>query len=136
MANTITGKIHRLYPTEKKEIKDKVYHERLVIIDNTRFDPYTGEAGFPSYPSFSVNGEEKCKELDSFAEGEVVTMSFDIQGVKYNDRQTGEEKYFNKVRAYKIERVERYNKTTSQPATTAKTGLDNLPPQEQDDLPF
>lgn len=119
MANTITGKIHRVYPTERKEINGKVYHERVLVIDNTRYDQYTGEPGF-----------------SSFAEGEVVTVSFDIQGLKYNDKNTGEEKYFNKVRAYKIERVERYNKSNNQSPVTEKTGLGNHPQEEKDDLPF
>ena len=90
MANTITGKIHKIYPTERKEINGKVYHERILVIDNTRYDQYTGEPGFSSFPSFSINGDEKCRELDSFVEGEVVTVSFDIQGLKYNDKNTGE----------------------------------------------
>lgn len=64
MANTITGKIHRVYPTERKEINGKVYHERILVIDNTRYDQYTGEPGFSSFPSFSINGDEKCRELE------------------------------------------------------------------------
>ena len=135
MANTITGKIHKIYPTERKEINGKVYHERILVIDNTRYDQYTGEPGFSSFPSFSINGDEKCRELDSFAEGEVVTVSFDIQGLKYNDKNTGEEKYFNKVRAYKIERVERYNKGNNQTTVTEKTGVDNHSQEEKDDFP-
>ena len=107
-----------------------------MVIDNTRYDQYTGEPGFSSFPSFSINGDEKCRELDSFAEGEVVTVSFDIQGLKYNDKNTGEEKYFNKVRAYKIERVERYNKGNNQTTVTEKTGVDNHSQEEKDDFPF
>ena len=48
MANTITGKIHKIYPTERKEINGKVYHERILVIDNTRY--VHGRTGFLLFP--------------------------------------------------------------------------------------
>ena len=44
MANQITGKILYIYPTEDITTKDgNVLKKREIVIDLTRFDPYTGE---------------------------------------------------------------------------------------------
>lgn len=45
MANTLTGKILHIYPTQQIPSKDgsKTILKREIVIDCTRFDPYTGE---------------------------------------------------------------------------------------------
>ena len=71
-----------------------------------------------------------------FNEGDVVVVSFDINGREFNDEQTGEIKYFNSVRGY---RIERYRTGESAPAqSTDNDPQDSL--HEQGDaegqLPF
>ena len=45
MANQITGKILYIYPTQQLASKDgsKTFYKRGIVLDLTRFDPYTGE---------------------------------------------------------------------------------------------
>ena len=82
MANTMTGKIHVIMPTETiVSIKDKnkSFQKRTIVLDCTRFDQYTGERGFENYPSFDFSGD-KCQELDNYQVGQIVTNIFDLQG--------------------------------------------------------
>lgn len=107
MANTITGRIHKITPT-KAIVSDKTgntYHKREIILDASRFDQYTGEKKFDNFPMLEFGGEETCRQLDGYKEGELVTISFDLNGREYTDKQTGEVKYFTSVRGYKIERT-------------------------------
>ena len=61
----------------------------------------TGERGFDNFPTLEFSGD-KCAELDQFKIGEIVTVSFDLQGTKYE--KDGQTKFFTRVRGYKIER--------------------------------
>lgn len=107
MANTITGRIHKITPT-KAIVSDKTgntYHKREIILDASRFDQYTGEKKFDNFLMLEFGGEETCRQLDGYKDGELVTISFDLNGREYTDKQTGEVKYFTSVRGYKIERA-------------------------------
>lgn len=104
MANTITGRIHDIKAIDTREHNGKTYFERVIILDATPHDPYTGEAKYPNFPSLSFSGEDKCNGLNDYAIGEVVTISFALKGINYKDKTTQEDKYFNKVEGYKIER--------------------------------
>ena len=102
MENKITGKILRITPTVQIPSKDgsKTYPKREVVLDATRYDKYTGERGYDNFPAFEFGGE-KCAELDQFKNGQVVTISFDLQGRKWE--KDGEVKYITTVRGYKVE---------------------------------
>lgn len=65
MANTLTGKILYIYPPQQIPSKDgsKVITKRAIVIDCTRFDPYTGERGFENTPMLEFIGD-RCAELD------------------------------------------------------------------------
>lgn len=104
MAFTMTGKIHKIMPTEtivSKKDPSKSFQKRAIVLDCTRFDQFTGQRGYDNYPSFEFSGD-KCSELDNLKVGQVVTLSFDLQGNKFigND---GKEKYFTSIRGFKIE---------------------------------
>lgn len=103
MANQITGKILYIYPTQQIASKDgsKTILKRNVVIDCTRFDPYTGERGVENTPMMEFTGD-RCAELDKFQVCQIVTISFDIQGTRYKDKQ-GVEQIFTRVRPYRIE---------------------------------
>ena len=99
----ITGKIYGISSIQTISTKSgTTIQKREIILDTTRFDPYTGERSeFENYPMFEFNGE-KCKDLDGFKAGDVATIYFDLQGGFY-DAADGTKKNFTKVRGYKIE---------------------------------
>lgn len=145
MANQITGRIERIGEIVTIPSKDgsKTYQKREVVLDATRFDPYTGERGFENYPSFEFSGD-KCVELNSYSVGQVVTISFELQGVKYTDKDNTT-KYFTRVRAYRIEaRQQAPQPQGSVPAQPAPQIPQQAQPQPQpqpivndmDQLPF
>ena len=45
MANTITGRIHKITPTKTitSQATGNTFYKREVILDASRFDPYTGQ---------------------------------------------------------------------------------------------
>lgn len=103
MANQITGKILYIYPEQQISSKDmtKTFVKREIVIDCTRFDPYTGERGFENTPSLEFFGD-KCAELDKFQAGQVVTVTFDVQGTRVRNAD-GVEKIFTRIQPYRIE---------------------------------
>ncbi len=140
MPNQVTGKIERIAPTVQIQSKDgtKTYQKREITLNLIRFDPYTGEPySFDNYPTFEFSGD-KCAELDRNKPGQVVTVSFDLQGTKYTDKD-GETKYFTRIRGYKIE-----PRQTSRPQGAQQTApqappfppASEIPPQPADDLPW
>ena len=104
MANAITGRIHRITPEQTITGKSgKTFTKRTLVLDAARYDTHTGEKKFDNYPSIEFSGEQMNK-LDEFKEGDAVVVSFDINGREFKDEQTGEVKYFNSIRGYKVER--------------------------------
>ena len=102
MANQITGKILRIYPTETITRKSgKSIDKRSIVIDCTRFDPYTGERGFENTPQLEFVGD-RCRELDSYQPGQIVTITFDVNGSRYTTAD-GREQIFTRVQPYRIE---------------------------------
>lgn len=109
MANQITGKIEVIYPVNvmKKKSGDGTFSKREMVLDITGFDPYTGEKkGYDNYAKIEFTGD-RIKELDAYQRGEVVTVSFDLQGSKIQDPQDGSIRYITNVKGYKIERRQR-----------------------------
>ena len=127
MANTITGRIERISPTVQIPSRDgsKTYPKREVVLDATRYDQYTGERGYDNFPAFEFVGE-KCAELDNYQQGQVVTISFDLQGRRWE--KDGKVKYITTVRAYKIEV---WKGQQQQPATGAAMPQPQAAPQPQ-----
>lgn len=89
MANTITGKISYIGPIQEIPSKNggNPFVKREVVIDSTRFDPYTGERDkFENFPMFEFSGD-RCAELNNFQINDIVTVSFEIQGRKWIDAE-------------------------------------------------
>ena len=144
----ITGRIHEIgqmqaIPTKKGTTITK----RDIVLDTTRFDPYTGQRSeYENYPLLEFSGE-KCKDLDGFKVGDVVTVFFELQG-GYFDSQDGTKKNFTKVRGYKIEArqsVHPMPQQNVQPQSVQPQAAPQYAPQYQqptppppgmDDLPF
>lgn len=142
MANTITGRVHRITPEQTITGKSgKTFTKRTLVLDAARYDTHTGEKKFDNYPSIEFSGEQMNK-LDEFKEGDAVVVSFDINGREFKDEQTGEVKYFNSIRGYKVERYGDVE-AKAQQASTPNTGNQQqtaAPVQEQrndeNQLPF
>ena len=112
------------------------------------YDPYTGERSeYENVIPLEFSGD-KCAELDRFNQGDVVTVSFVLQGRSWTN-QDGELKRMASIRCYKIDArggVSQSQQTTSvqQPAPqpTYQQQPQNFPPpvdangNVKDDLPF
>lgn len=103
MANKITGKILYIYPTQQIPSKDgsRTIVKRGIVIDCTRFDSITGERGFENTPLLEFIGD-RCAELDKYQVDQVVTISFDVQGTRYRNKDNVEQ-IFTRVQPYRIE---------------------------------
>ena len=80
----------------------------MVYLDCTRYDPYTGERSqYENKPLMEFSGDKVLEKvnpkLDAIKAGDVVTISFDIQGMDYQDKATGKKKNFTGIRCYDVE---------------------------------
>lgn len=104
MANTIIGTIVHIGQTVSMATKSGVpFQKRELVLSVQRYDPNTGQpfSDKSNTPMLTFIGE-KCSELDRYQVGQAVTVSFDLSGRTYTDRE-GQTKYINDVRGYKIE---------------------------------
>lgn len=130
MANQIIGKVFQIGDTKEIKSKDgsKTYYRRELVLDATRFDGLTGQRGYDNFPSIEFNGDN-CHLLDQLKMGDVVTVSFDLQGTKYE--KDGQTRFFTSIRGYKVEPKQVYQPQYQQPTPPAYQ-----PPQVEDDTPF
>lgn len=128
MANQIIGRVFYIGDTNSIKSKDgsKTYYKRELVLDATRFDGLTGQRGYDNFPSIEFSGDN-CQLLDQLKMGDVVTVSFDLQGTKYE--KDGQTRFFTSIRGYKVEPKQVY-----QPAQP-QTSQPYYPPQE-DNTPF
>lgn len=104
MANQITGRIIEIGQTVQIPSKTggNSFTKREFILDATTYDPYTGERNeYENILPLEFSGD-KCAELDHFRNGDVVTISFVLQGRSWTN-QGGEFKRMVSIRCYKIE---------------------------------
>lgn len=128
MANQMTGRIYRIGQTKEIPSKDgsKTYQRRELTLDCTRYDSYTGKKLFENLPTFDFGGE-RCRELDAYKEGDLVTVSFDLQGMKYE--KDGETRYFTSIRGFRIEPYSRAGQASQpQPVESKPAGYAEQPP--------
>lgn len=104
MANQITGRIIEIGQTVQIPSKNggSSFTKREFILDATTYDPYTGERSeYENIIPLEFSGD-KCTELDRFNQGDVVTVSFVLQGRSWTN-QDGEFKRMVSIRCYKID---------------------------------
>lgn len=137
MANTIIGKVIAISDQQTIQSKDASKQptvKRQLYLDCTRYDPYTGEKGYPNTPllEFSRRGLEKLEALmdNGLNKGDVVTVTFDVQGVQYEDKD-GKKKVFTSIRPYDIEFTKKVEEKQSAPAPAPAPM-----PENDDALPF
>lgn len=103
MANEITGRIIDITPTQTVTLNNgKPFTKRTLVVDTTRFNPYTGQReAFERQAAFEIIGD-RCQTLDSFRTGQVVTVNFDIESRKFQSQADTEPRWFTSVRAYRV----------------------------------
>lgn len=119
MANTIIGQIASIGPTQSLMAKNgNAFQKRDLVINVRRFNPNTGEpvTDWENTPKLSFIGD-KCSDLDRFQVGQMVIISFDLQGRKYTNANN-ETDIITEARPYKIEA---YGQRVSQPAPKQMT---------------
>ena len=133
-ANTKTGVVLTVgQPQQIQSKSGKTYTKRALFIDATTFDPYTGQRSqFENKLLFEFM-EKRASALDNVHVGDVVTVSFDIQGSEYKD-QTGQTRYSINVRPYDVEVRPKPQQYATQPQTTLDQPTSaGFPPS---DMPF
>lgn len=132
MANTIIGQIASIGPTQSLVAKNSgnSFQKRDIVINVRRFDPNTGEpvTDWENTPKLSFMGD-KCRDLDRFQVGQMVVISFDLQGRKYTTAN-GETDIITEARPYKIELYgQRTSHPTVQPAVAPAQAQPQYPQQ-------
>ena len=82
--------------------------KRELYLDMTMYDPYTGERSEKeNKPLLEFGGDKVLEKLAALnlQKGDVVTVSFVIQGTPYKDQQTGKNRVFTAIRCYDCEVV-------------------------------
>lgn len=145
MPNQITGRL--VYIGQPQEIPSKSggnpFVKREFLLDATTHDPYTGERSqYENVLSLEVSGD-KCTELGQFKVGDVITVSFALQGREWTN-QDGQVKRMVSIRCYKLEArrtaYQPVQATVQQPAY--QPAPQPFPPavdaagNPKDDLPF
>ena len=141
--NTITGKIGIIYPTQTIASKNggSPIIKREFVIRALRFNPDDGtpELSERNTPIIEINGEDRVGVLDGFKVGDVVKVNIIIEGRGVKN-QDGSYKFFNSIRATRIEKLnvtleDSTQASVSQPAP-APTAAAVQEPTNTTDLPF
>lgn len=104
MANQVTGRILSISNTVQIQStkSGSTFTKREFLLDATTYDPYTKERSeYENILPLEFSGD-KCTELDRFKTGDVVTVSFVLQGRSWST-QDGELKRMVSILCYKIE---------------------------------
>ena len=130
MANQLSGRVLHIGQTVQMTSKNgNQFTKRELVLDTTRYDSYTGERSpYDNYALIEFGGEN-VKLLDGIQSGQVVTVDFTVEGRKTQNEQTGETRYFNSLRGYKV--TVRQAKSDPQPQPQPAPQ-----PQASGDLPF
>lgn len=122
----------------------KTFTKRSLYVDCTTFDPYTGQRSPYENKILFDFMEGKTSLLDNVQVGQVVTVSFDLQGLEITE-QDGRKKYFTHVRPYNIEVRQMQQPAQQQyapqggyaPQPASQPQAQQFSPQQTDnDMPF
>lgn len=106
MINEIVGYVHRIGVTQTLPSKNggNDFRKRELIVVQHRYNQDTGEPLADNYILLETT-QGKCDELDKFNVGDRVRVAFVIEGRPYIKPNTQEERYFNSLRAFRIEKA-------------------------------
>ena len=145
MANKITGRLIALSPVKEIAGNDPQrapMKKRELWMDCTRFDPYTGERSqYENKPLLELGGDKLLQKVDgmNLQKGDIVAVSFDVQGVQYTEKATGKMRVFTTIRVYDVEKVrEVATGTGTQQVVQHPVAPPQFIPQQSkdDDMPF
>lgn len=114
MSFELTGKIHKIFPIERKSDK---FQSRDFVIET--------HGKYPQFIKFQLV-QDRCDALDPFNEGEVLQVFFDLRGREW------EGKYFTNLNAWRIQK--KVGSPDNIPA--ASQTMDPMPAGEEDEFPF
>jgi hypothetical protein len=129
---SIDGKLHRKLEEQQKSEK---FRSREFVLE-------IAAGNYPQYIKFQLV-QERCSLIDSFSEGDLMKVHFDLTGREYNSPK-GETIYFTNLSAWKVEGGNGATSSApSRPAAKQNPPSDNSPfPTDEpaggfnDDLPF
>ena len=99
------------------------FKKRVVVLNCTHSN--YGDV-YENYPSFEFSGKH-VDDPAAFAVGDIVTISFALQGTKYQKSANDPVKYFNTISGYKIEKYQRGGQTQQQAPPPQPGNVDDLP---------
>lgn len=147
MSNQVTGRLVEIGQTIQIPSKTggSPFLKREFLLDATTYDPYTGQRSeYENILPLEVSGD-KCAELDQFRTGDVITVSFALQGREWTN-QDGQVKRMVSIRCYKLESrrpaYQPVQATVQQPSYQPAPEPRPFPPavdangEPKDDLPF
>ena len=127
MANILSGRIEAIF--EPQTIASKNGGNPLVkrefVIRALRFNPNDGspELSERNTPILEIQGQDNVTVLNNFKVGDVVRIEFGVEGRSVTN-QDNTTKFFNSVRAY---RVEKLNVQLSAPTQNAQQPAQQAP---------
>ena len=86
MALTQRGLVDSIGAIETRQVNDKTYVSRSLIIEQPSFDPYTGEKRNSNFIKFEATKQELCDTLNNFPVGSKVEVEFIVRGSKYDKK--------------------------------------------------
>ena len=146
MVNTKSGVVLAVgQPQQITSSSGKVFTKRSLYVDCTTFDPYTGQRSQYENKILFDFMESKTSLLDNIQVGQVVTVSFDLQGSELTE-QDGRVKHFVHVRPFKVEVRQAQQSQGSYPVqqqpqipqqqTPQPLAQQPYYPQQEDNTPF
>ena len=113
MIYNIKAKVYNVGATQSIPSQSvEPYRKRTLILDASRLNPYTGEKSGDNFVSIEFAGK-RVDELDKLATGDLVDVQFVVNGRKYTDKITQEEKFFNSLVGIGFEIVQMSKKEKS-----------------------
>lgn len=111
MANQVSGRViavSKLQTIASSDPQRPPMQKRELFLDCTRYDPYTGERSqYENKPLLEFAGEKVLEKvspvLDALQKDDVVTVSFELQGRSYKDKNTGKMRVMTGIRCFDIE---------------------------------
>ena len=115
----------------------KTFTKRSLYVDCTPHDGITGERSQYENKILFDFMESKTSLLDNIQVGQVVTISFDLQGSEITE-PNGQVKYFVHVRPFKVEVRQAQQPKVPQQYPPQQAAPQQAPyqPQQTDDMPF
>lgn len=88
MSFEVEGKLYKKFDTEKKT---ETFSAREFVLE-------VADGNYPQLIKFQLV-QDKCALVDSYQEGEILKVHFDLRGREWND------KYFTNLNAWRIEKA-------------------------------